>query len=152
MEQKSCHKLIYKITSKQLKKANWNLTLPLKTAMRECPDCIVALNDSQCLRFIDEINNRQDINEAVKCIQRKIKDIKKKPKTKDTKLLIGEYYNSLYGLQFQKDYICVIMESNKDYDRANQGFSINFGKVDGKDCIIRYRRLLGTNGGIQQSI
>lgn len=151
MEQKSCHKLIYKITSKQLKKANWNLTLPLKTAMRECPDCIVALNDSQCLRFIDEINNRQDINEAVKCIQRKIKDIKKKPKTKDTKLLIGEYYNSLYSLQFQKDYICVIMESNKDYDRANQGFSINFGKVDGKDCIIRYRRLLGTNGGIKNS-
>ena len=151
MEQKSCHKLIYKLTSKQLKKSNWNLTLPLKTAMRDCPDCIVALNDSQCLRFIDEINNRQDINDAVKCIQRKIRETKKKPKTRETKMLINKYYDNLYNLQFQKDYVCVIMENNADYDRANDGFSINFGQIDGKSCIIRYRRLLGTNGGIKNS-
>lgn len=151
MEQKSCHRLIYKLTSRQLKKSNWNLTLPLKTAMKEYPDCIVALNDSQCLRFIDEINNRQDINEDVRCIKRKIKDIKKRPKTRDTKMLIGEYYNSLYELQFQRDYICVIMESNKDYDRANQGFSVDFGEVGGKECVVKYRRFLGTNGGIKNS-
>lgn len=151
MEQKNCHKFIYKLSSKQLKKANWNLTLPLKTAMRDCPDCIVALNDSQCLRFIDEINNQQDINDAVKCIQRKIRETKKKPKTRETKMLINKYYDNLYNLQFQKDYVCVIMESNADYDRANNGFSINFGQIDGKSCIIRYHRLLGTNGGIKNS-
>lgn len=151
MEQKSCHKLIYKLSSKQLKTANWNLTLPLKTAMRDCPDCIVALNDSQCLRFIDEINNQQDINDAVRCIQRKIRDTKKKPKTRETKMLINKYYDNLYNLQFQKDYVCVIMESNADYDKANEGFTINFGQIDGKSCIIRYRRFLGTNGGIKNS-
>jgi len=151
MEQKSCHKLIYKLSSKQLKIANWNLTLPLKTAMRDCPDCIVALNDSQCLRFIDEINNQNDINDAVRCIQRKIRDTKKKPKTRETKMLINKYYDNLYNLQFQKDYVCVIMENNADYDRANDGFSINFGQIDGKSCIIRYRRFLGTNGGIKNS-
>lgn len=151
MEQKSCHKLIYKLSSKQLKKANWNLTLPLKTAMRDCPDCIVALNDSQCLRFIDEINNKTDINDAVKCIQRKIRATKKQPKTKETKMMINRYYDNLYNLQFQKDYVCVVMKSNADYDRANKGFSIDFGKIDGQDCVIKYRRFLGTNGGIKNS-
>ena len=47
MEQKSCLKFIYKIHSKQLKKANWNLTLPLEVAMTDYPETIVSLNDSQ---------------------------------------------------------------------------------------------------------
>ena len=151
MEQKSCQKLIYKITSKQLKAKNWNLHLPLRTAIKECPECIVALSDSQCLRFIDEINNRQDVNEAVRSIQKKIKETKKLPRAKETKMLINKYYDNLYELQFQKDYICVIMNSNSDYDRANEGFSIDYGLVNGKSCVIKYRRFLGTNGGIKNS-
>lgn len=147
MEQKSCQRLIYKLNSKQLKKANWNLSLPLKTAMKECPDCIVALSESQCLRFIDEINGVDDINAAVRGIQKKIRATKKLPKSRETKTLIGKYYDYLYELQFQRDYLCVVMNSNADYDRANQGFSIDYG--DG--CKIRYRRFLGTNGGIKCS-
>ena len=151
MEQKSCHTFIYKLSSKQLKKSNWKLKLPLKTAMRDYPDCIVSLNDSQCLRFLDEINGRNDINESVRCIQKKIKDEKKKPKSRETKSLISQYYDTLYNLQFEKDYVCVIMANNKDYDRANKGFSIDYGIVDGKECIVTYRRFLGTNGGIKNS-
>lgn len=151
MEQKSVHKFIYKIESKRLRKSKWNLTLPLKTAMYTCPEVIVSLNDSQCLRFIDEINGVEDINEKVRSIQKKIRNIKKQPKSRETKMLINSYYDTLYNLQFQKDYICVIMNSNADYDRANQGFSINYGKIDGKDCIIKYKRFLGTNGGIKNS-
>lgn len=147
MEQKSCQRLIYKLNSKQLKKANWNLFLPLKTAMKECPDCIVALSESQCLRFIDEINGVDDINGAVRGIQKKIRATKKLPKSRETKMLIGKYYDCLYELQFQRDYLCVVMNSNADYDRANQGFSIDYG--DG--CVVRYRRFLGTNGGIKCS-
>ena len=151
MEQKSVHKFIYKIESKVFKRANWNLTLPLKVAMRTCPEVIVSLNDSQCLRFIDEINGVEDINEKVRSIQKKIRAIKKQPKSPNNKMLISNYYDTLYNLQFQKDYICVIMNSNADYDRANQGFSINYGLVNGKECIIKYRRFLGTNGGIKNS-
>ena len=77
MEQKSCLKFIYKIHSKQLKKANWNLTLPLEVAMTDYPETIVSLNDSQLLRFIDELNGVTDINEKVKSIQKKIKYEKK---------------------------------------------------------------------------
>lgn len=151
MEQKSVHKFIYKIESKQLKKSNWTLNMPLNVAMRNYPEIIVSLNDSQCLRFIDEINGVSDISEKVRAIQRKIKNIKKQPKSKENKKLISTYYDTLYNLQFQRDYVCVIMNSNKDYDRANNGFSINFGIVDGKECVVHYRRFLGTNGGIKNS-
>lgn len=146
MEQKSVHRFVYKIESKRLKKAKWELSLPLKVAMRTCPEVIVSLNDSQCLRFIDEMNGVKDLNERVRNIQRKIRSVKKQPKSRETKMLISNYYDTLYDLQFQKDYICVIMNSEADYDRANLGFSINYG-----DCTIKYKRFLGTNGGIKNS-
>lgn len=146
LEQKSVHRFIYKIESKRLKRARWKLRLPLKEAMKSCPEVIVALNDSQCLRFIDEINGVKDLNEKVRNVQRKIRSIKKQPKSRETKMLISSYYDTLYELQFQRDYLCVIMNSESDYDRANQGFSIDYG-----DCTINYRRFLGTNGGIKNS-
>lgn len=142
MEQKSCHKLIYKIHSQELKKAKWDLTLDLYTAMQEKPECIVALNDSQALRFIDEIRGVKDVTEKVNHIYKRIRAEKKKQRSKETKVTIRQLYQTLYDLQFQKDYVCVIMDSNADYDRANEGFSING---------IKYRRLLGTNGGIKNS-
>lgn len=142
MEQKSCLKLIYKLHSKQLKNANWKLSLPLDVAMKDYPECIVSLNDSQVLRFIDEINGVSNINNSVREIQKKIKYEKKKPRSRETKVLIRELYRQLYELQFQKDYVCIIMDSDSDYDKANKGFSING---------IQYRRFLGTNGGIKKS-
>ena len=142
MEQKSYLKFIYKLHSKKLKKANWNLTLPLNVAMHDYPEDIVSLNDSQLLRFIDELNGVSDINGKIKDIKKKIRIEKKKPKSRETKMIIKGLYENLYNLQFQKDYVCVIMDSNSDYDRANKGFSING---------IKYRRFLGTNGGIKNS-
>lgn len=147
MEQKSVHRLIYKLESNILKKANWNLSLPLDVAMQTCPDVIVALNDSQCLRFIDEINHATDINGKVRSLQKKINNVKKRPKSIENRKLIRDYYNVLYSLQFQKDYLCVIMSKESDYDLCNRGFSVDYG--DG--CVVRYRRLLGTNGGIKNS-
>lgn len=151
LEQKSVHRFVYKIESRRLKKAKWELYLPVSAAMRTCPETIVALNDSQCLRFIDEINGITDLNERVRNIQKKIKSIKKQPKSRETKMLISNYYDALYNLQFQRDYLCVIMNSEADYDRANKGFSINYGLIDGKECIVKYKRFLGTNGGIKNS-
>ena len=142
MQQKSCHRLIYKLHSKQLKRAKWNLTIDLYKALQEQPKSVVALNDSQVLRFIDTINGIEDINGKVSEINRRIKAEKKKPRSRETKANINNLYRALYDLQFQSDYVCVIMDSNSDYDRANKGFSING---------IRYRRFLGTNGGIKNS-
>lgn len=142
VKQKSCLRLIYKLHSTQLKKSNWNLELPLELAMRKYPDRIVSLNDSQMLRFISELNGTSDADEKIREIQRKIRLEKKKPKSRETRVIIKSLYEALYDLQFQKDYVCIIMDSNKDYDRANLGFKING---------IEYKRLLGTNGGIKNS-
>lgn len=96
MEQKSCLRLIYKIHSRQLKKANWKLTLPLDVAIKDFPETVVSLNDSQLLRFIDELNGVGDISDKVKSIQHKIKMEKKKPKSRETKTIIKNLYDALY--------------------------------------------------------
>lgn len=103
---------------------------------------IVALNDSQILRWICELNDIDNLDYEVSRLKIEIQFIKKQPKSKENKDKIKELYDKLYSLQYQKDYFCMIMNSDKDYDRANQGFKINGYK---------YRRLLGTNGGIKKS-
>lgn len=142
MQQKSSHRLIFKLHTKQLKNAKWKFELDLITAMRDYPECVVALNDSQCLRFIDEINGVEDVTPKVNEIYRRIKIEKRKPRSRETKRNITMLYDALYELLFQKDYICIVMDSLKDYDRANEGFTVNG---------IKYKRLLGTNGGIKNS-
>ena len=127
--------------SKRLKQAKWNLTLSLQNAMKNKND-IVALNDSQILRWICELNGIENLDYEVSKLKREIKFIKKQPKSKENKDKIKELYDKLYSLQYQKDYFCMIMNSDKDYDIANQGFKINGYK---------YHRLLGTNGGIKKS-
>lgn len=148
LEQKYAHRFIYKIESKILKKADWEISLPLASVRKEHPDYIVSLNSSECLRFIDAINGVEDPSEKIKHIQKRIRRIKKQPKSPDNKRFIENDYDCLYELQFQKDYVCVIMASESDYDRANKGFKIDFG--DGNEPIT-YRRFLGTNGGIKNS-
>lgn len=140
-KQKSCHKFIYKLPSKRLREAKWDLTLPLQSAMKNKND-IVALNDSQILRWICELNGIDNLDEEAAKLKKEIRYIKKQPKSKENRDHIRELYKKLYSLQYQKDYFCVIMNSNADYDRANQGFTING---------YRYHRLLGTNGGIKKS-
>lgn len=103
---------------------------------------IVALNDSQILRWICELNGIENLDEEVAKTKRDIKNIKKLPKSNENKEKLKLLYEDLYSLQYQRDYLCVIMNSNKDYDVANEGFRINS---------YRYCRLLGTNGGIKKS-
>lgn len=139
--EKSYHKFIYKLPSKRLKEAKWNLSLPLLSAMKNKND-IVALNNSQILRWICELNDIGDLDLQVAKLKREIESVKKRPKSNENSEKIKELYEKLYSLQYQKDYFCMIMNSDKDYDRANQGFKING---------YEYHRLLGTNGGIKKS-
>lgn len=110
--------------------------------MSEYPEEIVSIGDSQLLRFIDEINGVIDCKDEIYKIKTKINRTKKKKKSLENKIIIRELYKKLYELQFVKDYVCVVMDKPSDYDRANQGFKING---------IKYRRFLGTNGGIKTS-
>lgn len=143
MRQKKLQKYVYKLHSKQLRNSNLNITLPLELAMKESPDCIVTLSSSQILRFIDELNGTTDSDEKAREIKRKMREVRKRKRSPETKALLRNLYQALYDLQYQKDYICIIMDSNRDYDLLNEnGFSVNG---------IEYQRLLGTNGGIKNS-
>jgi hypothetical protein len=140
-KEKSCHKFIYKLPSKRLAQSGWDLALPLQTAIKNKND-VVALSDSQLLRWIYELNGIEDLDAEVRSIQSEIKHQKKRPKSEESKNRIKELYKALYSLQYQKDYLYIIMNTRKDYLRANKGFYINQ---------YPYRRLLGTNGGIKKS-
>ena len=142
MKMASEQRRIYKINSKFLKKHKWDLTLSLNDAMRNYPDLIVALADSQIMRWLDQLNGIADANAEIKSIKAAIgrEKGKKNNNTTHTKNKIRNLYSKLYDLQFQKDYVAVIMDSVKDYDRANKGFKING---------ITYRRLFGTTNGVK---
>lgn len=139
-KQKACQKQIYKLHSSRLRNANWNLTLPLEKAIRNKTD-VIALADSQILRFIDQLNGVNTDIQA-KMIKNEIKRLRRLEVSEKNKSRMKELYAMLYQVQFQEDYLHLVIDKNSDYDRANQGFTVNG---------VKYKRLLGTNGGIKNS-
>jgi hypothetical protein len=126
-----------------LRNSKWNLTLPLKEARRN--NELVSLADSEMLRFIDSING-VDLDVRIKTISEKrleIESIKSKPKSKNNKNRIKKLYEELDELQYIKDYLCLIVDNNKDFNRANDDFVING---------IKYTRLTASSGGLKNSV
>ena len=139
-KQLTCQKFIYKIHSSRLRKEKWKLTLPISEARRN--DEVISLADSQVLRWIDELNGITDADAQARNIKAQIKQIHKEPNSIQNKRKIKQLYADLDAIQFKPDYMCLVIDKEKDYYRACKGFSING---------ISYKRLLGTNGGIKSS-
>lgn len=116
------------------------MTLPIDDARRN--DEVIALADSQMLRWIDELNGITDADMRASEIKSQIRRIRKEPNSAANKRTIRRLYGELDRIQFKPDYMCLIIDRNKDYHRACKGFSING---------VKYVRLLGTNGGIKNS-
>lgn len=81
-----------------------------------------------------------DADETARSIKQEIRRIRSEPNSAQNKRTIRQLYSRLDDIQFKPDYMCLIIDKEKDYHRACKGFSIN-----GVD----YVRLLGTNGGIK---
>lgn len=139
-KQLACQKFIYKIHSSRLRKEKWKLTLPIDEARRN--DEVISLADSQVLRWIDELNGITDADSQAREIKTQIKRLRQDLNNIQNRRAIKRLYDELDRLQFKPDYMCLIIDKDKDYYRACRGFSING---------IRYKRLLGTNGGIKDS-
>ena len=139
-KQQSCQKFIYKIHSARLRKARWNLTLPISEARRN--DEVISLSDSQMLRFIDKLNGIENGDAIAKGIKNEIKMLRKEPNSLQNRRKIKKLYEKLDEIQYKPDYMCLIIDKEKDYWRACRGFKING---------LKYVRLLGTNGGIKNS-
>lgn len=139
-KQLTCQKFIYKLHSARLRKEKWKLSLPIDEARRN--DEVIALADSQILRWIDELNGVTDADSKAHAIKSEIKRVRKEPYSPANRRRIRKLYADLDALQFKPDYMCLIIDKEKDYYRACKGFTING---------IKYTRLLGTNGGIKNS-
>ena len=123
-----------------MREENWSLTLPLKDARRN--DEVISIADSQILRWIDELNDITDADFIAKDIRLHIRRLRREANSAENIRKIRRLYDELDEIQFKPDYMCLIIDREKDYHRACRGFSING---------IRYKRLLGTNGGIKNS-
>lgn len=137
-KQLTCQKYIYKLHSSRLRKAKWNLTLPIAEARRN--DELISLADSQVLRWLDELNGITDADSKARMVKAEIRRLRKEQSSLQNRRQIKKLYEQLDSIQFKPDYLCIIMDREKDYIRACKGFTING---------IRYHRLLGTNGGIK---
>lgn len=135
-----CQKYIFKLHSSRLRKAKWKLTLPISEARKN--EEVISLADSLVLRWIDELNGIVDADQRARATKDEIARLRKEENNLKNRRAIKKQYEVLDSIQFKPDYMCLIIDKEKDYHRACKGFSING---------ITYKRLLGTNGGIKSS-
>lgn len=114
--------------------------MPIAEARKN--DEVISLADSQVLRWIDELNGITDAEQKARDIKAEIKRLRNEPNSVQNRKAVKQLYAQLDAIQFKPDYMCLIIDKEKDYYRACRGFSING---------ISYKRLLGTNGGIKNS-
>lgn len=132
---------VFKIHSSRLRRAKWNLQLTVKQA-RENKE-LIALSESQMMRFIDELNSITNPELHISNIKSQIKKLKFEKNLSISRPKIKKLYEELDKYQFKKDYVCVVIDNNKDYYKIyKNGFKIND---------ITYRRLLGTTGGVKNN-
>lgn len=136
---------VLKINTGYLSKHNWDLHLELDKIRKES-QMVVSLGSSQVLRWMTQIQGRQNDDLTATNIKKEIKHIKKQENSVENKIRVRELYSRLYKTQFQQDYLMLVMDSVKDYKRALQGFTVT---VDGRT--VKYKRLLGTAGSIKKS-
>ena len=141
---------VLKIHSGYLSKHNWHLDFRL-SEIRKQPQMVVSLGSSQVLRWITKLQKRENDDFRATEIKKDIKKIKKMENSYENKQKINDLYNELYEIQFQQDYLMLIMDSPQDYKKACQNkFSITIDYGNRKETVT-YVRLLGTAGSIKKS-
>lgn len=131
---------IFKLSSTRIRRSAWNLSLKLSNAKKN--NEVVALGESQILRWLDELNGIENCEQKLTTIKSQIEEYRRQAKSDDNlKPVLKSLYQQLDHYQFKKDYICVVIDKVSDYRYLyKKGFVVNG---------IRYRRLLGTSSGIK---
>jgi hypothetical protein len=135
-------RFILKIHSSRLKLSRWSLDINLKEARDN--EELISLGDSQLLRFIREIKGINYSEKDIKEVKKQIKLLKKDKNSKKNREEIKKLYDKLDDMLYIKDYVAIVFEKKSDFDRAT-------GK---KGCFIngkKYKRLIGTTGGVKQN-
>ena len=141
---------VLKINTGYLSKHNWDLTLKL-SEIRKQSQLVVSLGSSQVLRWMPELTGQPDMDVKASAIKQDIKMLKTLGNSVSNKQNISQKYDELYKLQFQQNYMMLVMDSPKDYKYAcKHGFCITIDYGDEKRTV-KYKRFLGTAGSIKKS-
>lgn len=136
--------MVYKICSQRiLKSKKKNLIITPQEARLN--DEIISLADSNVLRAIDELNgvDRVAVANKIGSFRAEIGKLRELSDNKaSARRRIGELYGELDKLQLKTDYLMVVMDKPSDFDKINQGFSVNG---------VEYQRLVGTPNGVKKS-
>ena len=133
---------VLKINSSRLKNVNWNLNISLSEARDN--EELITLGDSQLLRFIRRLTDVNYSESEISEVKDRIKELKKEKNNKANKEEIKRLYNKLDDMLYIKDYMAIVFDNKADFDRAcgKQGFEVNG---------IKFKRLVGTTGGVKQN-
>lgn len=141
---------VLKLNTGLLSKHGWHLTFKL-SEIRKQSQLVVSLGSSQVLRWMEQIQCRQNNDLEATIIKREIKQIKKQENSPENKKRINDLYNKLYEKQFQQHYVMLVMNSPKDYRYVcEHGFSVTIDYGHKTETVF-YRRFLGTAGSIKKS-
>ncbi|MBP3929162.1 MAG: hypothetical protein J6D47_06235, partial [Peptostreptococcaceae bacterium] len=134
---------VLKINSSRLKNCGWDMDISLEEARDN--EELIALGDSQLLRFIRRLNGIDYSEEEISEVKLKINALKKEKNTKKTKLEIKSLYEKLDEMLYIEDYLAIVFDNKSDFDRATnrEGFKIN-GVI--------FKRLLATTGGVKNNV
>ena len=133
-------RLIFKVSTARLKKAKWNLTLTLSDAKNN--NELIALGDSQTIRWIDELNGTGDVEAEMRRIKAELRNLSRQEDNASGRHKARMLQDELENVQFMPDYVHIVASTNSEFMRAVKGFKING---------IKFARLVGTNGGLKNS-
>lgn len=136
------NRYIWKISSKRLASANWDMELSRNEALKY--NEIVALASSTVLRMLDLANGEdfREKEERIKNLKQEVNLLKTLKSTPKIREQLQEKLTEFNNLVFMKDYMCLVVENNKHYDKAIKGFKING---------VEYVRLLATSAGVKKN-
>lgn len=133
MPKKKPNRLFYtvKLSSGLLKEHKNKLDIPFEECIKN--SLIVSLADSQMLRTIRDITGQKIDREQLEEWYDERDRIKKRKNSKENRARIKELQTKIWDMMYIPDYITVVMENIKDYEKIfKKGFIFN-GK--------RYRRI-----------
>ena len=113
-----------KLTSSLLKEYKYDLNISFENCLRS--GLIVSLADSQMLLSIRDITGQVVDREILENWYSERDTIKKRKNTKDNRNRLKELQNNIYNMMYIPEYITVVMENIKDYERMfKKGFKFN---------------------------
>lgn len=113
-----------KLTSALLKEYKYNLDISFEDCLRS--GLIVSLADSQMLKSTRDITGQKIDRVQLEEWYSERDKIKKRKNTKENRARLKELQQNIYDMMYIPEYVTVVMESIKDYERMyKRGFIFN---------------------------